>query len=302
MDWTLAPALKVLLAEVNAAHPDRDKRTDGTISGYPGARSSHNYNSAGFVCALDITTGNYPGGISGAQGQALAEQVRLALKNQPRGIPAYPIHYMAPPYVPTPGAYIATAGTNWEWEPYGFPGSDPHISHLHISADWDIYTGQAPSGLADYMTTAPWGIFNLSGQGSGITPIQEDTLSVAEVEQIIKAVERERITIVNEVRAHTLHNANRVGDRVGVEAYETKVFAQKVMNENGDRIIHDDRAQIAGLTEVVKQLAHGGGTEIDLDKVFEAAKRGAEQAIAEGVVQVDINIAKPDATAAEVAS
>lgn len=91
MNWTLAPALRVLLDEINAAYPNRDKRTDGTISGYPGARSSHNYNSQGFVCALDITTGDYPGGISTAEGQALAEQVRLAIKHQPRSTPRFPI-------------------------------------------------------------------------------------------------------------------------------------------------------------------------------------------------------------------
>lgn len=193
---------------------------------------------------------------------------------------------------------IASASTGWQFAGSGWG----HFDHVHLSV-WDGYWGgpcTLPASI--HGDTSSWGVAgtSTSSQSSAIEPIQEDTLSAAEVNQIIKAVESERITIVNEVRAHTLHNANRMGDRVGAEAYDTKVFAQKVMNENGDRIIHDQRAQIAGLTEVVKQLALSGGTEVDLDKVFEAAKRGAEQAIAEGVVKVDISIAKPEVTAAEV--
>ena len=173
MAWRKAYSLEVLLAEVNALFPNRDKRTDGAISGYPGSQSSHNVNSAGVVCAVDITTGNYSGGISPAEGQALAEKIRIALRDQPRGIPAYPIHYMAPPYVSAAGPHIATAGTNWAWEPSG--GSDPHTSHIHVSVDWDIYTGGAPSGQADFDTRLGWGLNTLAGQGSGITPIPNYT-------------------------------------------------------------------------------------------------------------------------------
>lgn len=121
-------------------------------------------------------------------------------------------------------------------------------------------------------------------------------LSSADLEAIQGIVQTERATTVSEVRA----NATAVSNTVKSEAYDGKVFNQKVMNQNGDRIIHDDRAQIAGLTEVVKQLAQIGGASIDLDKVFEAAKRGAEQAIAEGIVQVEISIAKPELETVEV--
>lgn len=175
MSWRIARSLAVLLAEINAAYPGRDTRTDGAISGYPGSISSHNVNSEGVVCAIDITTGDYPGGISTAQGMALAEQVRIAMRDQPRGLPCYPIHHMEPPYVPYAGPWIATVNRNWDWQPYG--GADGHTSHLHISADWDIYAGGSPSGLADYDLTLPWNISTLNPQGGGYEIIQEDTMT-----------------------------------------------------------------------------------------------------------------------------
>ena len=276
MSWTLAPALRTLLAEVNALYPGRDKRTDGTISGYPGARSSHNYNSEGYVCALDITTGPYPGGISTAQGQALAEKVRLALKIQPRGIPAYPIHYMAPPYVPKPGPYIATAGTDWEWEPYGYPGSDPHTSHLHVSVDWDIYTGGAPSGLADYLTEMSWNLGSTTGQGSDIIPIQEDELTMANVDTILKWIDtvHKRVIADGEACMKAIADA-----KAGIKADLATIHRT---------IISDVGAQLAGIREAVSQTQ--SGKDIDWDAVEAAAKRGAEAAITEGVVKVAVTV------------
>lgn len=186
-NWRVAGSLLTLLAEVNAAYPDRDKRTDGAISGYPGSVSSHNVNSEGVVCALDITTGDYGDGISTADGQALAEAVRIAARDQPRGIPVYPIHYMAPPYVPTPGPYIATAGTNWAWDHYF--GSDLHTSHLHISADWDIPTGGSPSGQADYDSTLPW---------LTTAPLTDMDIDMATPEQVSEAMMKHPITVDGE--------------------------------------------------------------------------------------------------------
>lgn len=178
MAWRVAQSLLTLLAEVNALYPERYKGTDGSISGYtygaggvvvnPYNQSSHNINSEGVVCAFDITTGDYAGGISVAAGQALAEQIRIRVRDQPRGIPFYGIHYMAPPYVAIAGPKICTYGTNWEWEHYS--GSDLHKSHQHWSADWDVFPGGAPSGLADYDSTLPWNLTSLAGQGSGVTP------------------------------------------------------------------------------------------------------------------------------------
>lgn len=196
MAWRIAQSLLTLLDEVNALYPDRYKGTDGGISGYtygaggvvvnPNNQSSHNINSEGVVCAFDITTGDYDGGISTKDGQALAEKVRIAIRDQPRGIPAYPIHYMEPPYVPTPGPYIATANNNWAWAPYG--GSDLHTSHLHVSVDWDVYPGGAPSGQADYDTTLPWNI-----AGAITKPLTPTTEKVSEM-PIYKRVAPKTVT------------------------------------------------------------------------------------------------------------
>src|SRR5688572_28698753 len=89
VNWRAADSVKVLLTEVNAAYPGRDKRTDGVVSGYPGSVSSHQVNSAGVVCAVDITVGDYPNGITPAQASVLAEAIRHELKVAPRGIYAY---------------------------------------------------------------------------------------------------------------------------------------------------------------------------------------------------------------------
>lgn len=277
MSWTLAPALRTLLAEVNALYPGRDKRTDGTISGYPGARSSHNYNSEGYVCALDITTGDYLGGISTAQGQALAEQVRLALKVQPRGIPAYPIHYMAPPYVPTPGPYIATAGTDWEWEPYGYPGSDPHTSHLHVSVDWDIYTGGAPSGLADYLTEMSWNLGSTTGQDSGITPIMEGLF--------MALTDKEQKDIYYELcmPGGRAARAKRVADEILNRPIASAGAMKGRQTSLGLMVAWNDDHVIQTLAAVAAAAASDGAT---VDQIKDAVKTS----IAESVVKVAVTV------------
>lgn len=144
MDWRAAESIKVLLSEVNAIFPDRDKRTDGAVSGYPGSKSSHQINSKGVVCAQDITVGDYPGGITPAQATDLAEQIRLELKVAPRGLYAYVIY----------NKRIAHGGNDWEWAPYA--GVSEHTDHIHVSVDWDILEGEAPSGACPYDDTATW--------------------------------------------------------------------------------------------------------------------------------------------------
>jgi hypothetical protein len=182
-EWRLSASLQTLLDEVNAAYPDRDKRTDGQISGYPGAVSSHNVNSAGVVNALDITTGDYPGGISKADGMAEADRIRLNMSDGSRGYYAYVIHHMEPPYVPYSGPWIADAdiGGGWGWGAY--TGADPHTSHIHVSSDWDIPSGGAPSGVCPYDSIASWGI-GTSTQAATIKPIPEDDLTPEQAAQL----------------------------------------------------------------------------------------------------------------------
>lgn len=100
---------------------------------------------------------------------------------------------------PSTGFYFA--GSRWE-----------HWDHPHLSV-WDGYWGgycSLPASI--YNDTSSWGIATLAGQNSGITPIQEDTLSAAEVNEINtftqKAIQEERATIVAEIRAATTATAN----------------------------------------------------------------------------------------------
>lgn len=150
MNWRAAESVKVLLAEINALFPGRDKRTDGVISGYPGSVSSHQVNSAGVVCAVDITVGDYPNGITPAQAVVLAEAIRHELKVAPRGIYAYIIY----------DRRMARSTHDWEWEPYA--GTSPHTDHIHVSVDWDIPEGGAPSGECPYDMTDTWNLRGLS--------------------------------------------------------------------------------------------------------------------------------------------
>ena len=48
--------------------------------------------------------------------------------------------------------------------------------------------------------------------------------------------------------------------------------------------------QIAAVLEAVKQIATAQGTTIDLEAVKQAAKAGAELALREGVVKVDVTV------------
>jgi hypothetical protein len=121
-----------------------------------------------------------------AQSQPLADAIRLELLTAPRGLYTYLIHHMEPPYVPSPGAYIAHGGPSslWQWVPYT---GDPHTSHIHVSVDWDIAAGENASGQDPYDMTDPWNIGGVSTQSETITTIQEDVMTPEQAQQL-KAV------------------------------------------------------------------------------------------------------------------
>lgn len=251
MAWRTAYSLDTLLDEINQLYPDRDKRTDGAISGYPGATSSHNVNSDGVVCARDITTGDYPGGISPSDGIALAEQIRLALKVQPRGNPAYIIHHMEPPYVPYAGPWIAHGISDWEW--YAYAGTDPHTSHIHVSVDWDILTGGAPSGEADYDTKLAWGL------------TQNDTsqVSVDTSEEIDVAAKEEILEAIAGLRARVDETFTWTNDRIA----ETKKLVEQSRNDLAGWT-RDDANAVRG---TISAAASVNGA-VDVDKLAAALK------------------------------
>lgn len=111
-----AKALLVLLDQVNAFYPHRDKSSDGLEGDtrHQSLKSDHNKNSAGVVTALDIT--HDPA--SGCDSYKLAETIRLA--KDPRL--QYVISNRKKANMDIQGG---------KWRPYD--GTNPHDQHCHVS-------------------------------------------------------------------------------------------------------------------------------------------------------------------------
>lgn len=107
--------------------------------------------------------------------------------------------------------------------------------------------------------------------GAAITPqsttIKEDTLSAAEVNQIIKAIEAEGKK-TRDYAAALLINGYTIG---GIA--KPSILA----------VDANTQGRVSKVLAVVEQLAAGSGVAIDYEKVEAAAKEGAAGALAEGV-------------------
>lgn len=117
MAWTLAPALKQLMAEVNARWPNRDRTTDGTIGDYKHSLTTSEHNPYdeygkkdpdGVVRAVDIDKDgiHVPTLLNATIGDS---RVHYVIYNKI----IYSCHY------------------GWRARPYH--GEDPHTGHIHIS-------------------------------------------------------------------------------------------------------------------------------------------------------------------------
>ena len=116
----LSNAAEQLRSEINAKYPKRDKRSDGWIgdTAHNARKSDHNPDKQGWVRAIDIDSDLIKG--SNKESWLLAEQIKtIALKGDKRL--SYVIHQHR----------IASPLKNWAWRVY--KGSNPHISHIHIS-------------------------------------------------------------------------------------------------------------------------------------------------------------------------
>lgn len=132
----LAKSLDKLRSQVNAAHPNRSKLSDGWIADarhMAGGRSDHIPNSAGAVTAIDIT--HDP--INGLDARKLAET--LVASRDPRI-----------KYIISNGQIVSAKVSPWQWRKYS--GSNGHFHHVHISVDpspslyddargWDLSAG-----------------------------------------------------------------------------------------------------------------------------------------------------------------
>lgn len=114
--WRLAKSLEKLRIQINAAHPNRSRVSDGSIgdAAHSARKSDHNPDSKGRVCAIDIT--HDPA--NGVVGSALAEAIKDDARTK----------------------YVIFAGRIWKartkrWEKY--TGANKHDKHVHISVNAD---------------------------------------------------------------------------------------------------------------------------------------------------------------------
>lgn len=120
MGYRRAKALDALLAQINALFPGRAKASDGWVgdTSHAARKSDHNPNSAGVVCAIDVTTDPN----DGADTERLAECIRLARDPRVK-------------YVIYNGRMFSSYSTSncaaWAWRNY--TGANPHRHHFHIS-------------------------------------------------------------------------------------------------------------------------------------------------------------------------
>jgi hypothetical protein len=166
MTWRVAQSLETLLAEINAAAPNRSKISDGSIgdAAHATRSSDHNpwvtLNGVGIVRARDFT--HDPA--NGCDGHEIAEQVRLL------GVDNHPAL--------SDGAYviwnrrIASESFGWVWRTYS--GSNPHTQHVHVSV---------ALAAAGFDSTAPWGVME----------VEDDMADYAEQ---LNRIERQNKTIL----------------------------------------------------------------------------------------------------------
>lgn len=147
MTWRLAKALDTLRTQVNVAHPNRRKDSDGSIGNaeHSARTSDHNPDEHGVVHAIDIT--HDPAG--GFDSYAFAELLRHNIDGR--------IKYVI-------SNRRIFSGTNqdkpaWVWRPY--TGSNPHDHHVHISVKYD------PAHADD---TRPW---TIDGMAAHVDPSAE---------------------------------------------------------------------------------------------------------------------------------
>ncbi|MEU4386764.1 hypothetical protein [Promicromonospora sp. NPDC023805] len=155
MSYFLAPALEQLRAQINAAHPDRDKASDGWIGDTSHQARPSDHNPAppdGIVRAYDLDEDLVIGMTVVGEAQPLAD----ALVRDPRT--RYVIYEGRICY----GAHVT--GVVHGWQPY--TGPNAHRHHIHISV--------RSTGGHD-RDARPWAL-----PGTITTPTPEDDMPTAQ--------------------------------------------------------------------------------------------------------------------------
>jgi len=123
-NWRLAESLKKLRDQINAAYPNRDRASDGSIgdaSHKAKGKSDHNPNGAGVVCAIDIDED-------------------LSPNNTVAGIVAS-IQASRDPrvkYIIYEGR-ITVKGDITKWKAYSGPNPHKHHAHISVVSDAKLY-------------------------------------------------------------------------------------------------------------------------------------------------------------------
>lgn len=136
--WRLAPCLRVLVEQIDAAYPSRPTGSDGSIGdrAHAARTSDHNPDDTGLVRAVDIT--DWPGGAFDPDVWARVHAVR-----DPRVA-----------YLISDGEIWSRARAGEGWRRYD--GANPHGKHLHISVTADGARDVAPwAGITPTAPTEP---------------------------------------------------------------------------------------------------------------------------------------------------
>lgn len=148
MTWRLAKSLETLRTQINAAHPGRNKASDGTVGNlaHQATKSEHNPDANGVVRALDITNDPATGVVSRKIAEALIES------RDPRILYVISDAEICASY-PVTKAGIATPA--WVWRPY--TGANAHTKHVHISVSEEptLYDDTRPWAIVAGRSTKP---------------------------------------------------------------------------------------------------------------------------------------------------
>jgi hypothetical protein len=133
MAWRPAASLKVLRTQVDQRAPARSRASDGTIgdAAHQSRTSDHNAwvqdGGVGVVTAIDITHDPLHGCDAGLLAHALANSRDRRIK-----------------YIIWSRQILSSTVQPWLWRPY--IGSNPHVSHIHLSvlAEKDRYDSVVP--------------------------------------------------------------------------------------------------------------------------------------------------------------
>jgi murein L,D-transpeptidase YcbB/YkuD len=159
--WRLAKSIVKLRDQINAAYPNRNKVSDGTVGdlAHRSRSSDHNPNSQGVVAAIDIThdAANGPSGFD----------LRMKLIKDARC------------------KYVIFNGLIWKartgkWENY--KGANPHKHHLHLSVKAELADADS-DWVIDGSATVPevsetHSILKIGSRGPEVKRLQEKLIEL----------------------------------------------------------------------------------------------------------------------------